>query len=337
MKFAMHIRLRRLGALFCVATAAVFASVSAQASAEPYTSLTVFGDSLSDTGSLAGLLAGGPQGRFSDGLNWIDYLAEGLGLSEGTIPRSSGSNDSGNYAVGGALTGTGTVNFLFPNIRRQIDNLWAPSHPAADPNGLYVVVGGGNDMNSAGASGANTTEAQRQAAAQTAANNIFLAVSSLAARGAEHVLISTLPDLGITPQGAGKKETATDATLRYNELVWELEGLLEAAFDGLDVMVLDMYGIAMAAYEDPEEYGFNNIGTCNKGAAASCATSLFWDNLHPTQAAYALIGAAALELVTAVPLPGTAALAVLALLALVGLRRRVVASTPSVAGPAVWA
>ena len=80
-----------------------------------------------------------------------------------------------NYAFGGARTGAGTSPV--PGLLAQAGGLWSPAHPAgADPTGLYVVVGGGNDMRdarSAFQTNSVADQAGRQAAAQTAANSLI--------------------------------------------------------------------------------------------------------------------------------------------------------------------
>ncbi|WP_326543988.1 SGNH/GDSL hydrolase family protein [Pseudorhodoferax sp.] len=322
----MHSRLRRLGALLTVATAALLGSAAAVAG--PYSSLTVFGDSLSDTGNIQ-IATGGAtppapyyNGRFSDGPNWIDVLAAGLGLPGGALPALAGGS---NYAFGGARTG---IDNNPPGVLAQVAGLWGSAHAVADASGLYVVVGGGNDMRDA--RGATSTDASRQAAAAAAAANIFDSVALLASRGAQHVLISTLPDLGRTPEAVALDLVApsSDATQRYNALVWAMEAQLEALFSGLDVVVLDMNGIGQAIYDDPAAYGISNVALPCTGFGAvtggACSTSLFSDALHPSAVAHTIIGNAALALVVpaAVPLPATAALAGLGLLVLGWSRRR---------------
>jgi outer membrane lipase/esterase len=82
------------------------------AAAGPFSSLVVFGDSLSDVGNIDNAT---PfffkypgqyyyQGRFSNGPVWVEPLAAGLGL-----PTIAASTDGGNdFAYGGAQTaGTG--------------------------------------------------------------------------------------------------------------------------------------------------------------------------------------------------------------------------------------
>ena len=321
----MKLSLRALGAM-CLAAASALATVPAQAG--PYSSLTVFGDSLSDVGNIkiatGGAVPAAPyfNGRFSDGLNWIDVLAAGLGLPSASVPSLAPSAGGTNYAFGGARTGTDGNP---PGVLAQVAGLWAPSHPTADPNGLYVVVGGGNDMRDA-RSAVGGTDATRQAAAQAAATNIFNSVFLLAQAGAQHVLISTLPDLGNTPEAVNLNKVAesTDASKRYNAAIAGLEGMLEALFSDLDVMVLDMAAVGQGVIDDAlnnngATYGITNV-TAGCFFVGNCGSALFSDNLHPSAAAYALIGNAALALV--VPLPATAALLGAGLLVLGFTRRR---------------
>lgn len=308
------------------------ASLCSMPALAQFSSLTVFGDSLSDTGNIF-LATSGAQpaapyfnGRFSNGPIWIDTLAGGLGLPTGAVPSIAGGSD---YAFGGARTGTDAFP---PGLLAQVNGLWAPSHAAADANGLYVVVGGGNDLRDA--RGAAGTDATRQAAAEAAATNVFNTVSLLASRGAQHVLLSNVPDLGNTPEavGLGLVSNSTDVTLRFNLLISALVPTLEAAFSGLDVSFLDMAGVASAVRNDALNnsgalYGITNVSTpCGAfpgSIGISCSVSAFSDALHPSAAAHALIGQAAL-IAVAVPEPGTWLLMAFGLAGLMALRRRAV-------------
>jgi outer membrane lipase/esterase len=329
----MKNQFRRAAAAFAFGLAAL-GVVPAQAG---YTSLTVFGDSLSDTGNIflstGGAIPAAPyfSGRFSDGPIWIDTLAGGLGLPAGAVPALLPGAGGANYAFGGARTGTASSP---PGLLAQYGGLWLPANPGgADPNGLYVVVGGGNDMRDARSAFTGTSSADqagRQSAAAAAANNIFNLVAALASTGARHVLISTLPDLGTTPEAAllGLTAASSDATARYNLLVKGIEAVAEAAFSGLDVITFDMAAIAAAVRNDALNnggavFGITNAtmpcGTFIGSTGISCAVSVFSDALHPSSALHKIIGAAALQ---AVPAPGTLALAAVSLLLLAGVASR---------------
>jgi phospholipase/lecithinase/hemolysin len=302
----------------------------------------VFGDSLSDTGNLS-LSFGGAvpdpmqpyaSGRFSDGPLWVETLASGLGLAGQANPYLAGGN---NYAYAAARTG---VDLSPPGVLAQVAGIWglrALSTPSlVDPNGLYVVVGGGNDMRDARTTFALDTPenlVKRQLAAQTAINNLSTAIALLASSGVQNVLISTLPNLGDTPEaallerqfpGLGLLAASIDVTNRFNDLV-RSQLMLKGAFGDLNIELLDMAAVAANVRASQGDFGVTNTSLPCVGfdfsAGASCATSLFSDALHPSAFAHKLIGQAALA-VYGVPLPGTLALMGLALFVMVGVQRR---------------
>ena len=317
---------RLLGSL----TLGLVALCGTAAQAGPYTSMYVFGDSLSDTGNVASTLPGGAfpvpynPGRVSNGLIWIDHLAAGLGLSSGAVASNLGGN---NYAWAGARTGTALTP---PGVLAQVGGIYLPAvGGASDPNGLYVVVGGGNDMRDARTTFSGSSAADslgRQNAALAAINNLYLSLGALAQSGAKHVLLANLPDLGFTPEAVfgGVSVASTDASNKFNALFAGLETAAEAAF-GLDIDVLDLRGIGLAVLADATTnnggvYGITNASLpCFAANAPSCAVSAFSDALHPTARLHAIFGQEALRLV---PEPAAALLVLVALGGLVAQRRR---------------
>ena len=311
-------------------------SVPLFAAAGPFTNMYVFGDSLSDTGNLSiltgGALPGNAQpyfnGRFSNGPLWVEGLAAGLGLAGDAAPVFLGGK---NFAFAGARTGTDSSP---PGVLAQAVGIWGGGNPVptpglADPNALYVVVGGGNDMRDARSFFQGVTPADQLGhfnAALAAITNLGNTVGYLAASGAKHVLISNLPDLGATPEAVllGLTEASSSATAQFNALIGTLLGL-ENVFAGLDIDLLDMAGVAAAARANPAAYGITNTLFPCAGFAfsngASCDTSLFSDALHPSAYAHSLIAREAL-LIYGIPEPESIALFGLAFAALVISRRR---------------
>src|SRR5690242_18427537 len=119
-------------------------AVAASPAGAAPTSIYAFGDSLSDTGnvnaSTFGILPLSPyaSGRFSNGPIWIDRVASALGTQ--ATPSLTGGN---NFAYGGATTG-GNVP---PGVTFQtLDYLARQGVNGADPNALYIVYAGGNDV-----------------------------------------------------------------------------------------------------------------------------------------------------------------------------------------------
>jgi phospholipase/lecithinase/hemolysin len=209
---------------------------------------------------------------------------------------------------------------------------------AADPDALYVLMAGANDLRDARSTGDATLVAD-------AASNVVNAMALLAQAGARHFLISNLPDLGKTPEAvdAGVTKGSTAVTLSFNALLAAGASGLDAAFFGasgvdLDIRTIDLFGLGEAVYDDAVNhggltYGITNVTTpcLTPGAisgqyfapdatASQCGTSAYSDDLHPTAALHRLLGQQALS--TAVPEPAPLALLALALVALVATRRR---------------
>ena len=310
---------------------AALASVPAQAGT--FSNMFVFGDSLSDTHNLFLATGGalpdlnqGPyfDGRYSNGPLWVETLAADLGLPNGSKAFLAGGN---NYAFAGARTG---IDIAPPGVFAQVGGLW---NGLGDPNALYVVVAGGNDMRDARSAFTTNSAADnlgREQSAEIAVNNLKFSLGFLAAHGARHVLVSNLPDLGGTPEAnfLGLSAASTDATNRFNAL---LPGLLAAgAGYGLDMSFLDLAGLLQSVIVDANtnggaKYGITDVTEPCKDFLGSvsqhaCSVSLFSDSLHPSAAAHKLIGEAAFAAV--VPEPETYALLAFGLLAVVLQSRR---------------
>lgn len=333
--------LRRISTAVVLATTLLVPTL-ASAGGNAFSDVVFFGDSLSDTGNTQALYAqfgfavpdpSQPYagGRFSNGPIWTEYLAYGLGQAGDSRSYLLGGN---NYAYGGARTGAGANPI--PDVLFQTQTLWGSTHAAADPNALYVLVAGGNDMRDARstAPGSSSLETSfRQLSADAAIANLKGSLGVLAQRGAHHVLISTLPDLGATPEAfaLGVTAASTDATNRFNALLPSLMGYGTTL--GLDMTLMDMAGVAAAIRYDTLAngggvYGFTNAlypcagFTGSDGSA--CSTSLFSDALHPSSTAHLFIAGAAFNAlgVTPVPEPQTLALMLAGLLVVGNAARR---------------
>ncbi|MCX6596126.1 MAG: SGNH/GDSL hydrolase family protein, partial [Acidobacteria bacterium] len=285
-----------------------FSLLGATAFAGQFTSIVAFGDSLADTGNAyigtGWVTPPSPPfypGVFSNGPNWLQYLGAGLGLP--VAPFLGGGT---NYAIGGATTGLDGV-VAGTGVLSQVGAYATSVGNVADPNALYVLTGGGNDIRAA--AGVTSDPLALYGAGQTAASNLLNIALGLYLGGARNFMFMTLPDVGLAPDvmALGKSVEASIATKGFNDVI----NAIPAKSQGARLYTVDFAGLAAAIYDDTKnnsskKYGFTNLTTpCIGSFPDTCATSLFFDDLHPTARVHQLLGQAALS---QVPEPGTALL-----------------------------
>lgn len=342
---------------------AVLALSSAQVLASVFSDMVVLGDSLSDNGNLF-LSTGGsipePQfyyeGRFLDGEAYSERLYEHLGLPGSLTPAVLGGN---NYAVGGARSRYHVVDLdpvtgLPPplgstptpwSLLGQLDTYQTTVGGIADPDALYVVWSGANDIGDALLLGDSVGPAAAVSLINQAVVDMATVITSLVGMGGEHFLIPNVPNLALTPRIAeldavapGTGTLATQATRLLNAGI----DAVVASLLGVDVVRFDTFALFEAAVADGSAFGLSNVtDACLQnffveppvtGDETVCTTPeeyLFWDEIHPTAATHGIIaGSMAASLV---PLPGTLTLLVLGLAGLhvrrLALRRGLSAAT----------
>jgi phospholipase/lecithinase/hemolysin len=247
-----------------------------QAATPSYDAIYVFGDSYCDVGNVFIATKGaepGPYyyaGRFSNGPIWIEHVAGGLGLP--MKPYLAGGTD---YAFAGAWATA--PQGAIPSVPEQVGLYLAGHGGNADPNALYVIEGGGNDI--LDATGGSPDALGLQIA-------ISIAESELALRraGAKHFVIPNLFDVGLIPAGQSNAtfdHEAVVATNRYLNLLLGLEDWIE----GVHILRLDVYSLLESLEKDPTHYGFTNITTpcLTTTVCADPDHTFFWDVHHPTE------------------------------------------------------
>ena len=273
------------------------------------TGIVSFGDSLTDVGNYYAATGDvSPpsflhydNGRFANGLNWVEYLAKDLGVAAPTASTNGGTD----YAYGGATTGMGTTSSTFinataavPNIGTQIATYLSSNTPTAGQ--LFTIWGGANDFLNAG-----------QTNPFVPAENIAAEITALAQAGAKQFIVPNLPPLGSLPitntlppaeiQGLNMLAQAFNTILQGEAI--QLEQAL-----GIQIQILDVYSLTESALTDPSKYGFTNVTTdpVVDNGGANAQGYLFWDIVHPTTVADALIAGLAVPEPSSVVLLGIA-------------------------------
>ena len=249
---------------------------------EPINELYVFGDSLSDVGTVFRATGGMYQpnqtyfqGRYSNGRVWAEYLADRLHLS---------SRQTNNFACGGATTGS-ERNTLVPGLLTQVQS-FTQTHQQTNPNGLYVLWAGANDY------------LQGVSSATVPVENVTGAITSLVGVGAKKILVANLPDLGQLPatRTSANSSSLSALTQAHNQGLRRSLKLLSQQYSDLQIVTLDANTLYRDAITNPAAFGFTNVmSSCLSGSRA-CGNSdqfLFWDGIHPTTAAHRILGEAA--------------------------------------------
>jgi phospholipase/lecithinase/hemolysin len=313
--------------------------MSALAQAPPaFSQIVLFGDSLSDTGNVrdrTGSASGGvvdypshtfnySNGRFTNdsetdppSITYAGVWHEQLALTFLGLPPAAYSLGGGtNYAFGGATTNDGThdevaVSTPFGDITITVDDMgkqmddYLAAH-AVDPNALYLVWGGGNDLRNDD-SATNVTATAARATAL---------VSRLATAGAQYIMVPNVPPLGGIPKYSAdpaRIDSLNAASANYRqELNADLTSLLSSlALQGITPTVyrLDIWTNIIRLFSDGPRYGLTNTsGSAQDDSTANPDQFTFWDDVHPTTAGHFQIAKGAFDTITIPPAPLSKAL-----------------------------
>jgi outer membrane lipase/esterase len=295
---------------------------TASAQLAHFSNVYAFGDSLSDAGYYRPFLAslGLPAsvvsqlGRFTT--NPGPVFSESISQFYGVTPGPSNASGGNIFAQGGARVATASP--LTPPgaaqrpVSTQIDEYLLRGNGAADPNALYSVWAGANDIfvNLGIFQAGGITQAQLQTNVLAAATAEIGQIARLQAAGARYILVFGIPNIGGTPQfagaGAATQGAVTQLSAGFNTTLFT--GLVTA---GIRVIPVDTFSLLNEVAASPATYGFTNITTPACGAFPPITTAttisaqfclvgtnvvpggqntyLFADGVHPTTAAQAIV------------------------------------------------
>ncbi len=175
-----------------------------------------------------------------------------------------------------------------------------------DPNGLYIVWSGSNDLGDLIGPAAHGLDVSVQL--QNVVDGIRSVINDfITVAGAQNILVPNIPDLGLVPSvlsnGSFVAGVATKLVQRYNAA---LDAMLDT-FTGVNIDRVDVFSLMGDVANDPMKYGFTKKGVttaCYSGFVVPDSTATvcsdppsnedpssyaFWDEEHPTTAFHALL------------------------------------------------
>jgi phospholipase/lecithinase/hemolysin len=305
-----------------------------------------YGDSLSDQGNLfaaTDLLilpempgTGIPradyyfQGRFSNGWNWVDFLADELdAYSDPSFYTGT------NFAYGGTRTKYNTVEVdsskkkkvrelaaiipqgnafpedVFPWTLEGQRKAYKETKPN-DPDALHIAFSGSNDLvDIIFMVGLGILDLEEDAGEWIAkvVTGVEKAVDKYIDRGAKNILVPNLPNLGVVPGIPGPfKPLATALSAQFNAA---LSTMLAAKAELVNIIPFDTFILTTDVINNPSEFGFTNASNaCYSGFVSPedgetitvCENPdsyVFWDREHPTEAFHQLLADKVLQSIAA--------------------------------------
>ena len=245
--------------LFAASVAALFLfSTADRATAVTFDSVDVFGDSTVDTGwfrykplppignplrpfAAASLADGGRIPDTPYGVGAAQVLAAYYGLSANPADNGSGGT---NYAASGAQDNAAFINPNAPSTVSQMTSYLLAHGGLADPNALYLVSSGGNDIKYA----QTLSGPARGAWVDGAALALAQKIAALQAAGAHNIIVSNGYFAGTVAPAP------TSLFFRYyNDLFADLNSL------SVLYKLADVQSFQKSVFANPGAYGFTSI------------------------------------------------------------------------------
>jgi len=272
------------------------------ASAQPFSNMFVFGDSLSDTGNLAALpefsfLNLPPYSRgFSNGDRAVEVLGKSLGLTANPSLYLLGQSAGTNYAVaGGRARGTNPID-----LSAQIGTFLVTHGSMAPSDALYIVFIGGNDVRDA------RDEVDKDLADEhisSAVKSIEFNLNTLVAAGAKAIVVVNVTDMGSIPESLQSVDKtlsnrATELTMQFNAELSRMVQRIEQDLD-IDLVEFDLFHFFRLTLNDSIALGFEHKqDECFSSVTfyfnrdCNFDKFVFFDEIHPTKRIHERIGRA---------------------------------------------
>lgn len=322
-----------------------------------YSAVYVFGDSLVDSGNalklaewygglpFTDLPEGAPttedgyfKGRFSNGYTFADLVTnKAIGLVTKPIfpydfedpwlgieiapfaPDPTGNNL--NFAYGGSHIIQGDE--VVPDLDGQTDAFRNAVDGDADPNALYLITTGGNDIRDLAQTGSDPVpQAEAYEALDAAADKLLHELTQLIEIGAHHIVITGIPDVGLIPRYDRDGNDVLNPTEQLRSAAATdysiyLDGLIRnEVVPALRALGANVTYVPLMDYQDAS--GNTVVGALNANLPTIATLHgmtteelsqnlllhqdlLFFDEVHPNAQANALLGAFMHALITGTP------------------------------------
>jgi len=295
-------------------------SLSTSVSAEQFAHFTAFGDSLTDHNGLNQYVPEAPEAFTNCQATpcvWVEYMLADLEI---------GLENLDNNAIGGAMTQGHSdadiqaaidADALPPlGLVGQVDTYLSQSPEFNSGDTLFTIWIGGNDLRKYILR--ESSAATPEALVQGAMANIKAAMTDLIDAGARNFLVLNLPDLSKTPfaklvANQLPEENRADALKNIQELTQGFNQALSVSLEaiefqnsGVSVVSLDAFSlmnglIAQGIFNNTTGtyLEFDAEGNPTGNVNGDAEDFLFYDPIHPTTRAHAIIGDEAAAAVTA--------------------------------------
>ncbi|XWS27818.1 hypothetical protein CRYUN_Cryun25bG0012700 [Craigia yunnanensis] len=265
-----------------------------------------------------------PTGRFCNGKNAADLLAEKVGLPSSPPYLSLSNKKNASYVNGvsfasggaGIFNGTDQVFRQAMPLSKQVENYLAVNNILVQQLGssaaknhfsksIFAIIIGSNDLFDYFGSSDLRKKNTPQQFVDLMANTLKGQLKRLYAFGARKFFLAGIGAIGCSPAERVKNKTQECNeehnfwSVKYNEALKAMLNGLKSELQGINYSYFDTYSIMQSLIQKPSVYGFNEekAACCGLGdlkAKVPCVPistycsnrkdHVFWDLYHPTEA-----------------------------------------------------
>ncbi len=252
--------------------------------------------------------------RFTNGRVWAQKFARELEVGRSGKPALAKPGRFTNYAFGSARARPFGTR---PSAIEQYMRYMIDFPGGADPDTLYVLQFGGNDIRDALDPTVDPTSDPETIIADAIGTQANL-IAQLYMQGARHFLVADVPDLSLSPAIKLADQQGSEAgvffegfligtaqflvTTHNDNLNTTLDGL-EMLFSDISITRLSLFDALNEVYFNPEQFGITeteqaciSFGVVEDAICDKPKRFVFWDGIHPTSKVHRIVAKKAADL-----------------------------------------